>query len=254
MSRYRLPLTLAALLLSAGCAHAADPDALWKIVHDKCVPNELEHGQTAPCAVVDLRGGVEHGYVVLKDRVGDTQYLVMPTARITGIEDPAVLAAGASNYFADAWRERGFTEAAAKRQLPRDAISLAVNSVFGRTQNQLHIHLDCIAVEVRDALQRQIAAVSDAWAPFPEPLAGHRYRAMRLAGDGLDGFDPFARLAAGVPGAREAMGSQTLVVVGATLPDGQPGFVILNDQADAATGDRASGEELQDHSCALARR
>jgi len=34
-------------------------------------------------------------------------------------------------------------------------------------------------------------------------------------------------------------------------PD-QPGFVVLADRADAATGDRASGEELQDHACAVA--
>jgi CDP-diacylglycerol pyrophosphatase len=32
-----------------------------------------------------------------------------------------------------------------------------------------------------------------------------------------------------------------------------PGFVILDDHADLAHGDWASGEELQDHGCALAR-
>jgi CDP-diacylglycerol pyrophosphatase len=37
------------------------------------------------------------------------------------------------------------------------------------------------------------------------------------------------------------------VVVGADRPDGQPGFVVLTDQADAATGNTAAGEELQDH-------
>jgi len=56
-----------------------------------------------------------------------------------------------------------------------------------------------------------------------------------------------------VPGARDAMGNQTLVVAGVVFADGKPGFVILNDEADAATGDRASGEDLQDHSCALAK-
>jgi CDP-diacylglycerol pyrophosphatase len=43
------------------------------------------------------------------------------------------------------------------------------------------------------------------------------------------------------------MGDQTLVVVGAVDPDGEPGFIILADRADVATGDRASGESLQDH-------
>ena len=29
---------------TAGSGRAADPDALWKIVHDKCVPDQEQHG------------------------------------------------------------------------------------------------------------------------------------------------------------------------------------------------------------------
>ena len=216
------------------------------------MPNEREYGQPSPCAVVDLKDGEAHGYVILKDLVGDTQYLLMPTAKITGIEDPAILAPGATNYFAAAWHERHYTVEATKVALPRNALSLAINSAHGRSQNQLHIHIDCIRPDVRDALERGMASIGDAWAPFPEPLVGQHYRAMRVTGEALDGADPFRLLADGVPGARAAMGQQTLVVVGATLPDGKPGFVILTDEADLAAGDRGSGEELQDHSCALA--
>ena len=43
------------------------------------------------------------------------------------------------------------------------------------------------------------------------------------------------------------MGDQTLVVVGAVGSDGEPKFVVLADRADAATGDLANGESLQDH-------
>jgi CDP-diacylglycerol pyrophosphatase len=248
----RLLLALLALLALADAAHA-DPDTLWKIVSEKCVPNEREYGQPAPCALVDLKDGDAKGYVALKDLVGDTQYLLIPTAKITGIEDPALLAPGAANYFADAWKERHFAEEAAKHALPRTALSLAVNSIVGRSQNQLHIHIDCVAPAVRDAVQRNIAALGGKWAPFPEPLAGHPYRVIRLARDELGEFDPFKRLAADVPGAREAMGNQTLVVIGADLPGGAPGFAILSDRADPAAGDYGSGEELQDHSCALAK-
>jgi CDP-diacylglycerol pyrophosphatase len=249
----RFPLlALLALLVLAGTARAADPDALWKITHDKCVPDQEEHGNPAPCTVVDLQGGAERGYVILKDLIGDTQYLLMPTAKITGIESPELLAPGTPNYFAEAWQQRHFTEDAAKHALPRNALSLAVNSIFGRSQNQLHIHIDCIAPAVRDALEREQASIGESWAPFPVPLAGQHYRAMRVAGDTLDGADPFKLLADGIPGAREAMGKETLVVAGIVLASGKPGFVILADQADAATGDRAAGEDLQDHSCAVA--
>jgi CDP-diacylglycerol pyrophosphatase len=176
----------------------------------------------------------------------------MPTAKITGIESPDLLAPNAPNYFADAWRERHFTEDAAKRALPRSALSLAVNSISARSQNQLHIHIDCLRPDVRDALERQQESISASWGPFPEPLGGQHYRAMRVWGEAL-GPDPFRLLADGVPGAREAMGKETLIVAGAVFADGKPGFVILSDEADASTGDRGSGEDLQDHSCALAK-
>jgi CDP-diacylglycerol pyrophosphatase len=247
----RLLFVVASLLALAGTARA-DPDALWKIIHDKCVPNQQQHSQPAPCAKVDLGNGSQGGYVVLKDLIGDTQYLLMPTAKITGIDDPAVLAPDARNYFADAWAERHFTEDAAKRALPREDLSLAINSVAARSQNQLHIHIDCIRPDVRDALARGEAAIGDRWAPFPEPLAGEHYQAMRVMGETLDGTDLFKLVADGIPGARAAMGKETIVVAGATFA-GKPGFVILSGTADLATGDRGGGEDLQDHSCALAK-
>jgi CDP-diacylglycerol pyrophosphatase len=243
----RLLFVVASLLALARTARA-DSDALWRIIHDKCVPGQQEHGQPAPCAKVDLGAG----YVVLKDLIGDTQYLLMPTAKITGIDDPAVLAPGARNYFSDAWAERHYTEDAAKRALPRDMLSLAINSVTARSHNQLHIHVDCIRPDVRGALAHGQAAIGDKWAPFPEPLAGQHYQAMRVMSETLDGADPFRLVADGIPGARAAMGKETIVVAGATFA-GKPGFVILSDTADLATGDRAGGEDLQDHSCALAK-
>jgi len=248
----RFILALCALLAFGGSAYAADPDALWKIVNDKCVPDQEQHGSPAPCALVDLQGGAEKGFVILKDLVGDTQYLLIPSTKITGIESPDLLAPNAPNYFADAWRERHFTEDAAKRALPRGALSLAVNSTYGRSQNQLHIHIDCVDPKVRDAVQQNLPALGDKWTPFPEPLAGHHYRALRVSGDALEA-NPFVLLADGVPDARTAMGNETLAVIGADLPGGSPGFVILSDQADPATGDQAAAEELQDHSCALAK-
>jgi len=64
---------------------------------------------------------------------------------------------------------------------------------------------------------------------------------MRVPTDRLDGTNPFALLADGVPGARMAMGEQTLVAIGAEFDDGHPGFIMLTDQVDLGSGDRASG-------------
>ena len=173
---------------------------------------------------------------------------------MTGIESPYLLTPGAPNYFAYAWGERGYVERAAGRALPRSAISLAINSVTARSQNQLHIHIDCIRPDVREALGRDLAALGDSWAPLTEPLVGsHHYRAMRVVADTLDGTNPFILLADGIPGARADMGKESLVVVGAEFAAGGPGFVILNSEVDPSIGDAGGGEELQDHDCAIGR-
>jgi CDP-diacylglycerol pyrophosphatase len=241
--RNGLVLGLGLVLAVATAAVArADPDALWRIVSERCVPNELAHADPAPCAAVDLRAGD----AVLKDLVGATQFLLIPTERVSGIDDPAILAATSPNYFADAWRARSFVDERAGAPLPRQWISLAINSAVARSQDQLHVHVDCLRPDVHDALTDHAAAVGPSWAPFPVLLSGHRYDAMSVGGDDLDA-NPFTLLADGIPGARADMGDRTLVVVGAVAADGRPGFVILTDRADAATGDQAAGEELQDH-------
>jgi hypothetical protein len=116
---YGPPIVAAAgalmLLGMFGLGRALDRDSLWKIVHDQCVPNETENASPTPCALVALQGGAERGYAVLKDRVGVTQYLLVPTARLTGIESAALLQPEAPNYFGIAWQERAYTERAAGR-------------------------------------------------------------------------------------------------------------------------------------------
>lgn len=239
---------LAGVLVSAssvfGIGEArADPNALWDIVSGRCVPDQRQHGDPAPCASVDLGGG----WAVLKDLVGARQFLLIPTARVAGIESPELLAPDAPNYFAAAWRARSFVDERAGFTLPRDWVSLAINSEDARTQNQLHIHVDCVRLDVLDALARHAGDIGPTWAPFPVPLAGHGYSAIAVDGEDLDAVNPFQLLADGIPGAREDMGSQTLVVVGAYLSGGRPGFVILADHVDVAAGDAAGGEALQDH-------
>src|SRR5579864_6797598 len=193
------------LLLPSRAAQAYDPNALWKLVHEQCVPNQLERSDPKPCAEVNLQNGAEQGYAVLKDLHGATQYLLIPTQRIVGIESPELLAPGAANYLADAWNARGFVEKALGRPLPIEVLSLAVNSKLARTQNQLHIHIDCIRPDVHATLNKLRVGIGYAWAPLAEPVGGYGYWAMRVMGASLDGPDPFRLLAEGVAGARDDM-------------------------------------------------
>ncbi|WP_445165349.1 CDP-diacylglycerol diphosphatase [Mycolicibacterium sp. Dal123E01] len=248
--RSSAPLAAALALCLVGSATAqADPNALWTIVHDQCVADLRQHHDPAPCSRVDLSRGEDGGYAVLKDIVGERQYLLIPTARIAGMESPEVLMPDATNYFAAAWQARSFVEQKAGGTIARDWMSLAINSAVARTQNQLHIHIDCLRADIHEALRSAAGMIGPTWAPLPVPLVGHTYWAMTVGGADLDAY-PFTLLADGLAGARADMGSHTLVVVGSTDAGGRPGFIILADRADADTG--AGGEELQDHdSCPL---
>ena len=243
LRRIAAGLALALLLLAAPAARASDPNALWRIVHDHCVPEQQAHERPLPCESVSVEGG----WALLKDRNGVAQYLLIPTARVSGIEDAAVLAPDAPDYFAAAWAARGDVLARLERPLPRDALSLAINSAAGRSQNQLHIHIDCIRPDVRATLRRDAGAIGPQWAKLPADLRDHPYVARRLDGTDLDQANPF-RVLADMPGVGAGgIGAWTLAVAAV---DG--GFVLLADRGNPATGDRAEAEELLDHDCALA--
>lgn len=241
---------------------ATDPNILWKIVHGKCVVDQKTFGHPAPCARVDLAGG----YAILKDIVGQTQYLLIPTARIAGIESPAVLAPATPNFFAEAWRQTPLVAARLGHALPRQDLSLAINSVYGRTQDQLHIHIDCIDPSVAAALRDHPNAVRPDWSPFPVLLAGKPYEAMRIDGETLMA-DPFRLLAEKLDGSRAHMGEYTLVLVGAQFEStpgvstpgvatpgvSTPGFILLAGRARLSEGNVGNGEALQDHACRIGR-
>jgi CDP-diacylglycerol pyrophosphatase len=246
--RHWLAAAVAASCLAAIAPRlrAADPNVLWRIVHDQCVPHQAQFGAPLPCAIVDRA----HGYAILKDIEGATQFLLIPTARVTGIEDPAILEPDTPNYWQAAWDATNLVRAAANDALPRDDLSLAINSIHGRSQNQLHIHIDCIRIDVRDTLRQHAAEIGDTWAPFPVLLMGHPYQAMRVETLNRPGASPFLLLADRLPGARANMGDETLIAVGASFSDGEPGFYLLASRADLAAGNHREAEELQDHACA----
>lgn len=226
-------------------ARAAHPNALWRVVHDACVPDRRLTHLSFPCVEVDLK----RGYAVVPDPRAARHLLLVPTRHLVGIESDALLEPTAPNYWDMAWgaRRHLFARTGA---LPREDVGLAVNSVYGRSQEQLHIHLDCITRSARDALATLAPKLGAGWTPLK--LDGHEWRALALPGEGLGDRDPFKLLADGVPGAREHMERQTLVLVGAMLAGATPGFVLLVRTADPDVGDMGHGEALLDKTCAVA--
>jgi len=242
-----LPLFLSLSVL-AGCASTPAPpahsDALWRLIERDC---RSAQGPQGSC--LQMEEAVDRRDVLVKDSHGDFQFLLMPLDKVSGIESPGLYRKGVPNYFAAAWRARSHTQQALAQPLPREVASLALNSPHGRSQHQLHIHVDCLRADVVQALDAQQAALGMRWAPLPVLLRGHQYQARLLAGAELTA-NPLNLLAFDLSGPAD-VGNWSLLVAGHRDVHGAPGFVLLATRLDPATGNDASAEELQDHACSV---
>lgn len=243
-ARVALRLLLAAALGASVLAPSAvrafdlsDRGALWQVVHKLCLPMHATLGVSLPCLAVDD----ERGIVVIRAPGDATRIIVVPTARTEGIESPALLRGDAPNFWAYAWDERKWVASAASRPLGWDDIGMAINSRPARTQDQMHIHVDCLDARLKNALAGAKLS-TQRWSPLNlRPWAGV-YRAKRLPQDGLE-RSVFQTVAKEIPGARTSMGLHTIAVAGATDAKGEHGFVLLEKGAGGAA------EELLDHRC-----
>jgi CDP-diacylglycerol pyrophosphatase len=221
----------------------SDPNSLWRIVHEKCVPAQAGDGKPGPCELVDP----QRRYVVLKDIRGDTRFLLLPTDPISGIESPALLQSGVPNYWQPAWAARQYVEARAGRAIPRELLGLTVNSVFQRTQNQLHIHIDCVNPALHEALVKHAEEFSERWPARPVVLVNRSYYVMKITTPDV-GTDPFQQLAQRLSHPAADMGGQSLSLIGARFADGRPGFYLLDSPAGIHGG---TSEDALDRSCAV---
>ncbi len=233
--RTALAAALAGIALLCATALRANRDALRQIVQEQCVMHWQEKHDPAPCE------RVEAAFALLADRKGGAHFLLIPTQTIAGIESPQLESPDAPNYFSAAWQARDLITAAVGHRVPREAVGLAVNPVHARSQDQLHIHIECLRPDVFRSLHAATGRLFGAWSPLM--IGGVNYEALRIMGAELDGTNPFALLAARMP-QPHAMGDYTLVLAGMQFESG-PGFVLL-----AGTG--PAGELLLDSTCAIA--
>jgi CDP-diacylglycerol pyrophosphatase len=237
----------------AGQSHSvsgANRGELWFVVHDICLPAYRSIGVAFPCAEVNIANGVDRGFAVLQTPSSAAHVIIVPTARISGIESPVLQSENAPNYWEAAWNARRFVEQGARRQLPRDKIGMAINAAASRSQDQLHIHVSCIAPAVADFLRRHQAEIHGAWSPLHAKLAGHKFSAMKVEIESLAQVDPFKSLMRGLPSNKNSIGHQTLAVIGATFRNGKSGFYLLTNGSGASPSEIVSSEALLDGKCA----
>ncbi|MFJ5481644.1 CDP-diacylglycerol diphosphatase [Pectobacterium actinidiae] len=225
-------LLLAVIIAAIGWkVGRGNSNALWEIVSEQCVPNQQRNGKPAPCLEVNLA----KGYVLFDDRNGPYHDLLLPTEKISGIESPELLQQGTPNFFEQAWERRGHLSREAGKPIRDDYLSLAINSRYGRTQNQLHIHIACLRPEIYHTLNQQFPTLSTDWKTLPVKINGHVYLAKTL--------DRYAQQQ------NESIGKYGLAMV--SMPTGEK--VLLASSLDVFNMSLGSVEEIQDFSCALAK-
>ena len=231
-----LPDTAPAAPGKAGpaCVVAPRPNSLWSLA--QCCSRDL--ASDPGCRYYSA----DHDFIILKDHSPKkpAAYLIIPTMKVTGIEDPQIFRSPVVDFWQYGWRE-------AQRLVARPSVdtALAINSAVGRTQNQLHIHIACVLPEVADALAGNAAKIgSDPTAPLGLRLGpfDHHYRV--IATTGLAGGDSPFSLAAAMPDAAPDMARVSIAVVGsATLG----AYYVLETRAGG--GNPGAAEELLDQFC-----
>ena len=250
---------LLATIVSAGLAVASLParsrpvlgvelslsrNDLWRVVHRVCIPAS-QISLPFPCTKVVQQDGDAAGYAILP--VGAGHILTVPTQRITGIESREVFSPEQPNYWQAAWEQRARLDDDFSRKLDRSDVALALNSAYGRSQDQLHIHTACVKSEVKAALADD-RAIGPRWSRLPTSIGGSFYSVRWAPGDDLTALNVFDMLPPYLRRSPAAMARQTLVVVGGWDRNHAPGFYILNDQAGVHAN--GHGEGLLDFDCA----
>ncbi|WP_313673154.1 CDP-diacylglycerol diphosphatase [Mycolicibacterium sp.] len=158
------------------CGKDTDTDTLWVGVKDATARNPRPNMEVC----VPEKG--KFGYAIRdgnNDRVqGKYNLLLIPKARLSGIECPKILQADALNLWEYAWAE------ATKRFTGTD-VMVGINSYDGRSHNQLHIHLTGVLPRVKQELadlDRKIPTDLSQWntsvfAIGPQPYA---YRIVKV--------------------------------------------------------------------------
>jgi CDP-diacylglycerol pyrophosphatase len=218
---------------AAACIVARQPNSLWSLA--QCCAKDLQSNRG--CRYYSK----SDDFIILKDNspAKPDAYLIIPTIKVTGIEDRRIFAPPVADFWAYGWRQ---AQIYVKR--PAAATGLAINSEFGRTQNQLHIHISCVRRDVAQKLAANGQKIGDdPAAPVAIPLGPQNsvYRAIKVMG--LVAKSPFA-LAAAMPGAATDMAGQSIAVIGA----GTPGLYYVLDTTHQGANPGAA-EELLDQSC-----
>ncbi|GJD84443.1 CDP-diacylglycerol diphosphatase [Methylobacterium haplocladii] len=241
----RAALASLALLVVAGAAAAeVTRDTLW-VVTRTCVAAQSTFGKPFPCLRVDLGNAATPGFAVLKAPLLKTEVVVMPIAKIVGLEDMSLRSAAGAAYWRATMGSRHYVTDSLNGRLDLRNVGMAVNSRGGRSQDQLHIHLDCVQPAVRAILRSHAGAFTREWSLLPFPLEHERYYGRMIPETALEDLNPFAALAH-LPGSHD-LRRTSFALIETSADDPVRGAYLL-----AYRAADSHAERLLDHDCALA--
>ncbi len=222
-----LVLALAAFYGGVKLAHAYQRSTLgW--VADACAVNAALTSLPFPCLHVGHLPGDLGGYAILREPIDRRRTILVALSAIRGIEDPRLLGRDAPNFFEAAWAQRHWLLDPAQAEPTPSGFALGINSHRSRSQDRLHIHMGCLVPKAAKALAEAAGRLgTGGFKPLGFTIHGRKLWAMRVDAGAIADFNPFAILAAKMPGARTAMGEHLLFVVPERLADGRRTFVLL---------------------------
>ena len=251
LNNYRMIFGTALLMLVCLLTGCAKSDALWGVVDKVCRVNYQQKHDPAPCAQIyspthDRRSA----FTVIQNPRFHAHFILVPNARMSGIESPVLLEKDAPDYFGYAWTMRYRLAYEYGRPVPDDVLGLALNSAYGRSQNQLHIHLTCLREDVRRQLKAERPYIGREWTLLPDLLLRHPFYAKRIEQPALIGVNPIKSLADKFHLTPEQLAYYGVAVVPTTF-ENQPGFILLATRVGMGERNRASVESLLDKRCEL---
>jgi CDP-diacylglycerol pyrophosphatase len=217
---------------TVACVVPHGRDALLKLM--QCCSRDLKSDRD--CREYDA----VNRYVIIKDDAPTKPqaYLLIPSIKVTGIDDKRIFAAPYVNLWANAWDQSERYPGWGERR-----IGMAINSAHARTQDQLHVHISCIDPKVAQVLDDH-AKEPDGIKPYTVqlPPANNNYD-VTVVNDLTDGESPFwvAKKAAKTG---ERMADKSVAVVKAKEPGRY--YILTTVYKDGKGG---AAEELLDQTC-----
>jgi len=222
-----------------------DRDALWKIVHDRCEVRYQRTGAYAPCTSVDEASGT----ALYKASYDPYQFLLLPLARVPGIEDPALQEPMGRNYLYDAWSARFLVPSRLNNSLPESDVILTINPKNARTQDQLHIHISCASPATSAVLKKVDASEYVRWNQLPVDLGGHTYQALAMSRREFESKNLFQDVYMKVTADRKSIENASIAIAKVATDQ----FLLLLLVAEGTEDQPVNADTLLDHGCSIAK-